>query len=271
VAALGVGRAARACRDGRAEHRLVTAERSPRATADTEVLFSLAHVRPNLARYPAWLIGTETPFLLLALLAPAWIARHRGSRPARDGRAVVAALLIVHVSALHGLRRLVVYPVSAARAAGRIVFASRWRSTRRRARDDRGRRHLPRAGAVAAARRARSAGVRSAGAGVAVPATGGSRDAAAGRVVLSMQQSGSIRYHGGRPTLAWDAIAAGALDRTRSIGCARTATPVHGPRGARGGAVRAGFAGQRFGALDWPPIADIHGRVAGAGLRSFAR
>ena len=35
-----------------------------------------------------------------------------------------------------------------------------------------------------------------------------------GAVVLSVQQSGSLRYHGRRATIAWDAIAADALDAT---------------------------------------------------------
>jgi hypothetical protein len=34
------------------------------------VLFNWSHVWPNLARYPRWLLETETPFVLLALIAP---------------------------------------------------------------------------------------------------------------------------------------------------------------------------------------------------------
>jgi hypothetical protein len=34
------------------------------------VLFNSSHVWPNLARYPRWLLETETPFVLLALIAP---------------------------------------------------------------------------------------------------------------------------------------------------------------------------------------------------------
>jgi 4-amino-4-deoxy-L-arabinose transferase-like glycosyltransferase len=43
----------------------------------TDVLFSLAHVAPNLARYPRWVVDTQTPFVALALLAPWWARRHR--------------------------------------------------------------------------------------------------------------------------------------------------------------------------------------------------
>jgi hypothetical protein len=45
----------------------------------TDVLFSLAHVAPNLARYPRWLMETETPFILAAAIAPWWAWRCRRS------------------------------------------------------------------------------------------------------------------------------------------------------------------------------------------------
>ena len=41
---------------------------------DLGALFSMDHVWPNLRRYPAWLLQTHTPIVLLALAAP-WIAR----------------------------------------------------------------------------------------------------------------------------------------------------------------------------------------------------
>src|SRR5437868_3010221 len=47
---------------------------------DTGALFSLAHLGPNAARYPRWLLETHTPFLLLALAAPWTIGRGRGNR-----------------------------------------------------------------------------------------------------------------------------------------------------------------------------------------------
>src|SRR5262249_26988624 len=36
-------------------------------------MFSLAHVAPNLQRYPRWLVDTQTPLIVLALVAP-WLA-----------------------------------------------------------------------------------------------------------------------------------------------------------------------------------------------------
>src|SRR3954468_3705350 len=46
---------------------------------DTGVLFAWAHVAPNLARYPRWLLETQTPIVLLALGAP-WIVRRDPTR-----------------------------------------------------------------------------------------------------------------------------------------------------------------------------------------------
>src|SRR5687767_932106 len=37
---------------------------------DTEVLFSFAHVAPNLSRYPRWLLETQTPLVVLGTIAP---------------------------------------------------------------------------------------------------------------------------------------------------------------------------------------------------------
>ena len=43
--------------------------------APFNVLFNWSHVGPNLARYPRWLVETETPFVLLALIAPFVLSR----------------------------------------------------------------------------------------------------------------------------------------------------------------------------------------------------
>src|SRR3954469_21877543 len=53
-------------------------------------LFAWAHVAPNLARYPRWLLETQTPILLLALAAP-WIVRANRAR----ARLVVVSLTAV--------------------------------------------------------------------------------------------------------------------------------------------------------------------------------
>jgi hypothetical protein len=42
-------------------------------------LFSVSHVLPNLGRYPAWLIDTHSPLVLVSLAAPPLIARGRAA------------------------------------------------------------------------------------------------------------------------------------------------------------------------------------------------
>ena len=241
----------------------------------TEVLFSLAHVRPNLARYPAWLIGTETPFLLLALLAPAWIARHRDR-----ARLAMAALSSAvsdpgHLSSLHGVRRLVVHPVPAARAArGDRVRGGGRRSTRR-----------PRVRTIAAvviclvfvpwrvhvARDRQVLDLQALESRFLLTGAAARRRCLPGRWCSSMQQSGSIRYHGGRPTLAWDAIAAGGARPDHRAAAQPGLRSVPGPRRARGGAVSRPVQGPavrraRLAAVCRPPCAGSR-----AGLRSAAR
>ena len=56
---------------------------------------------PNLARYPRWLIETQTPFVLLALIAPPLLTRDRIAERARMARCGLAfacmVLLGVHL------------------------------------------------------------------------------------------------------------------------------------------------------------------------------
>jgi len=83
----------------------------------------------------------------------------------------------------------------------------------------------------------------------------------ANAMVLAMQQSGSIRYHGGRPTLAWDAIPPDALDATLARLRAHGYAPYIALEELEEVRFRARFAGQRLGGLDWPPLVDLHGLV----------
>jgi hypothetical protein len=77
-------------------------------------------------------------------------------------------------------------------------------------------------------------------------------------VVLSVQQSGSLRFHGGRDTIAWDAIPPDALDRTiATIGSAGRVPFI----ALEDAAFRQRFATERFGRLEWPPSAVVHAPV----------
>jgi hypothetical protein len=186
-------------------------------------LFSLSNVAPNLARYPRWMAETHTPLIWLWLLAPfaiprldravrafAWIlyvfaaavvlaylpyvyfrpdewSYTRFLLPALPLMAVLVALVL-----LTAARRLVPRaPVAAASALIVLVAgiaASHALSLGVFGMRD-GESKYPRAGSFVRHR---------------LPATA---------FVFAAQHSGSIRYYSGRPTLRWDLLDAGSLDR----------------------------------------------------------
>ena len=76
-------------------------------------------------------------------------------------------------------------------------------------------------------------------------------------VFVAGQQSGSIRYYGDRPTLAWDAIPPAALDRTIAALARAGWTPLIVLEDAEEPLFRQRFAGQDAGRLDWPPSGEI--------------
>jgi Oligosaccharyl transferase STT3, N-terminal len=186
-------------------------------------LFALSNIAPNLARYPRWMTETHTPLIWLWLLAPLSIRfLDRGVRafgwilyifaaavvlaylpyvyfrpeewsytrfllPALPLMAILVALVL-----LTAARRFVPRaPVAAAAAVCVVVAAlSVYNDVSLGVfgmRD--GERKYPRAGGFVSQR---------------LPATA---------FVLAAQHSGSIRYYSGRPTLRWDMLDAGSLDR----------------------------------------------------------
>jgi len=186
-------------------------------------LFGLSNVAPNLARYPRWMTETHTPLIWLWLLAPfsirfldrgvrafGWIlyifaaavvlaylpyvyfrpeewSYTRFLLPALPVMAALVALVL-----LTAARRIVPRaPVAAAAAVCVVVAAlSVYNAVSLGVfgmRD--GERKYPRAGGFVRER---------------LPATA---------FVLAAQHSGSIRYYSGRPTLRWDMLDAGSLDR----------------------------------------------------------
>ena len=229
----------------------------------TDVLFSIAHLRPNLVRYPVWLITTETPFLLLMLLTPAWIARHR-DRVRFTTVVIVSAVFVVATYLLYTvfddwwyIRFLLpalpialvcsvavaLDAVGRARAVTALIICLvlvPWRV------------HVARERQVFDLQALESRFLATGHFAATLPPNA---------IVLAMQQSGSIRYHGGRPTLAWDAIPPDALDgllaRLRADGYA----PYIALEELEEVRFRARFAGQRLGGLDWPPLVDLHGLV----------
>lgn len=230
-------------------------------------LFRASHVWPNLRRYPVWMIETHTPFILLAIFAP-WVAR----RPGRERlvlvvTSLVCALLLLATYLVYvvfddwwylrfllpGLPVLLVLSVtvtlSVARqtAPGRVHIAAicacvalgGWYL------------HVARARQVFALQSLESRFVQTGRyARLALPSNA---------VVLSVQESGAIRYHGARLTMTWDVVS----DVDAAVRWLASANrPVYlALEDAEEAAFRRRFAGQALGALDWPPMSEIHARV----------
>jgi Dolichyl-phosphate-mannose-protein mannosyltransferase len=230
---------------------------------DAHALFQIAHVWPNLRRYPAWMIETQTPLILLAFLAPGVLRRNR--------ILVVASLLSVLLLFATYLAYLVfdewwylrfMLPavpilvalsvavamtlaprpsprwVAAAAVCASVAFGA-WYL------------HVARSRQVFALQSLESRFVEAGHyASAALPSNA---------VVLSVQESGALRYHGTRMTMMWDAVE--DIDET-----ARWLRSLDRPtylalEDWEEAAFRRRFDGQALGALDWPPMAEIHAPV----------
>ena len=235
---------------------------------DTGVLFSLAHVGPNLARYPRWLLETHTPFLLLAAvpLAVRWTRDQR--RLVLAAGAAVALTFATYLAytvfddwwyirfLLPALPVLLVFASAGLLHVGERLLRGRPRRARAVL--------LCAAMAglglwfvhVARSRAAFELGALEARFRVAGEYAGRAMTDEA--IVLAVQQSGSLRYYGGRGTIAWDGIEGSQLDAVvaRLAGSGRRV--FFALEDAEERRFRDRFQGQQFGALDWPPFADVH-------------
>jgi hypothetical protein len=231
----------------------------------TDVLFSFAHVGPNLSRYPRWLMETETPLLAAAVLAPAWAWRHRARAPLV--LVSLAAVVLTFATYLAYtvfddwwyLRFLLpAVPVLTVLSVAMLLELTRGRPRVRvsvaiLACAILGARHLQ------VARTHHVLDLQVLESRFAITGRYAGRALPANAVVLAVQQSGSIRYHGGRATIAWDAIPPRGLDATiDALRAAGRPAYIALEDGEEPG-FRARFSGQHFGALDWPPHAEIHG------------
>lgn len=77
-------------------------------------------------------------------------------------------------------------------------------------------------------------------------------------VVLSVQQSGSIRHHGGRVTAMWDQLQSAELDRAIAWLEGHGRPVFIALEDLEEGKFRARFSSQQYGGLDWPPVAEVH-------------
>jgi hypothetical protein len=236
---------------------------SPIATGygPAQDLFKAAHIVPNVLRYPRWLVETHTPFIALAIAAPLLLRRRAD---AWLGLAIVATTFALYLPyqvfddwyyvrfllpALPWLIVLsvivvdrVVSRVAAARTAAMVAvmtvaLSALWitiAQQRRAFELAQLERHFVEAGRFAADR---------------LPANAG---------VLTVRHSGSVHYYSQRPTVSWDTLEPGTLDRTLAFLREQGLTPFLLLDTAEESTFRQQFeATSPIGRLDWPPIARV--------------
>lgn len=169
-------------------------------------LFSWSNIVPNLARYPGWLVESQTAFILLAFAAPLVVRPRRAAAALAAFAVAVLACYLAYApfDAWWYLRFLLpAYPPLLALAAGTMTtLAGRLPS---------GARLLP---ALLIVGWVAYHGFDYARARATFSSEGEYKYAIAGRyvadhlparaIVFTMQHSGSVRYYSGRPTLRWD-------------------------------------------------------------------
>ncbi|HEX6975198.1 MAG TPA: glycosyltransferase [Vicinamibacterales bacterium] len=233
---------------------------------DLGLLFSASHVVPNLARYPKWLLQSETPVVLLALTAP-WVISARARCTwwmlAFFGATLTCYLPYVVFDAWWFLRFLlpglapVLVLTAAVLVAGVVRLSSAWRAPV----------FALLCAALAAAYVAIAfrgqvfdlddyeARYRDAGTYVA-------RHLPTNAAVITQQQSGSVRFYAGFPTVVWTELSPGRLNEVLEYLRGRGYKPYLLFEAGEDVAFRKRFAGQgAIGDLNWPPIADINHEV----------
>jgi hypothetical protein len=80
-------------------------------------------------------------------------------------------------------------------------------------------------------------------------------------VALTVWNSGSVRFHADREVVLWDSLDPAWLDRAIAWLDSQGRSPAVAIESFEEPAFRARFAGQDFGALDWPPRFDVDSRI----------
>jgi hypothetical protein len=231
---------------------------------DAGTLFSADRVGENLARYPVWILETQTPFALLGIAAP-WVLRRDPDRARLAWmsllsvalltatylaytvfddwwylRFLLPAIPIVLAMSVAVLRSLLArLPASAGNATLAVICVALCAWSLHVALT----RHVTELQALEFR--------------FVLAGEYAGRNLPPNAVVLAVQQSGSIRFHGRRDTIAWDAIPPGALDATVERLRASGRVPYIALEDAEEERFRRRFAGQRAGALDTRPIAEL--------------
>ena len=236
---------------------------------DAADLFSLSHVLPNLMRYVAWTLSSHTPAILLAFAAPV-VGRVAGASlndrafiwtaltfvllvvgcylpysifdawwytrfllPALPFMMVLASFTACHLASRFRARVVVIAPILIGLVTWSVGYARRHEAF---ALKEIERRYIS-AGTFVGER---------------LPANA---------VVITIQESGAVRYYGRRPAALWDAIAPDELDETIAEFERLGLRPYLLLEEGELDGFRKRFQGERFGSLDWRPAAVIEERV----------
>ena len=229
--------------------------------ADT--IFALSNVIPNAARYPAWLIETETPFIAIAAVAPfllpgglTWLlgglilvnlglylpyAVFEDWSYIRFLLPTLPLVLILAVAVLDGVcRRVGLRRTHGVLAVTTVVLmAFTWCEAREhnvfRLRDLEAR--FERTGLFVDRRLPRNA------------------------LVVTSGHSGSVRFYAGRRTLTWDGLPPEWLDRALAFVRTQGFEPYLLLESWEEPFFRSRFKGSPIGELDWPPMAEVASQI----------
>jgi hypothetical protein len=233
---------------------------------DLGVLFAWAHVPENVVRYGRTLLATSTPLVLLALAAP-FVVTASARRAAWLLAVLAAALSVVYLAYrpfpewwyLRFLLPAVVLAIVLAMSALTAIAARTGR----------------RAGVVVTALVVVAVALTTSRANETREALGLARlearfpmtsDVVATRlppaaVLVTGWASGAVRFQPGREVVMWDALDPAWLDRALAWLASHGRPPAIVLESWEQEGFRARFAGQTFGALDWPPRYDLDRRV----------
>jgi hypothetical protein len=228
---------------------------------DLSALFSSSNVIPNLLRYPRWLIEVHTPAIAAAAAAP-FLLRPESRRPASWLLAFAAATFAVYLpyvvfDAWWYLRFVLpaIPPLLALTSAVIVELLRRIRPDARVLAFCAVSIVLPALFVTAAVRREafllkhHEWRFRSAGEYVATLP----RNAA----LITGHHTGSVRFYSGRTSAGWGDIERGRLDDAIQFLRQKGLKPYLLFEEWEEAAFRQRFSGDRLGALNWPPTADI--------------
>jgi hypothetical protein len=230
---------------------------------DLAAMFSVAHIAPNLQRYPRWLVEAHTAAIAAALATP-WLLIGQTRRYAillLSFAAVTLACYLPYVvyDAWWYTRFLLPALVPLLVLTGATAVALIERAPRR---------------ARAVIFSALACGLVVLSIRTAIPRdvfrirdlewrfrSAGQRVAAlpSNAAVITLHHSGSVRFYAARSTLGWADIEKGRLDDAIAFLRRHGRKPYLMFEAWEEPQFRARFAGERLGALDWPPFAEIDG------------